>query len=1054
VIEVLAMVDSGSGATFPPAHWSGRVTEYPGDSSIVDLFARAAAEHAEATAMAEGERRITYAELDRWSGALAARLSEAGVQAGDRVGLLGERCIEAPVGMLAILKAGGVYVPLDSADPAARLRTLVEQIGVRHVVRLPGAEGVLEEVSSIAVTAHREGPPPPRAAIGGGDPAYVMFTSGSTGVPKAVAVPHRAVARLVLGDDDLRISASDRVSHTGHPAFDASVFEIWGALLNGARLVIVDHTTLLDPALLEELLTSEQITVSWLTAGVFHHCVRERPGMFAGLRCLIAGGDVLDPALVAAVLASGPPGRMLNGYGPTENTTFSTLFPITEVPDGAVRIPIGRPIANSTCHIVDDDGNPVPIGTEGELWVGGDGIALGYLNDPALTAERFVPDRFSGRPGAHLFRTGDRACWLPDGTVDFLGRRDRMLKIRGFRVELDEIEAVLAAADGVAAAAVVVTGDDPDSRTIVGYFQPVRQVRPDEDSLSVIRAFLAARLPRFMLPARLVPVHHLPLAGTGKVDRVALAALGTGTGGSGGAPAENGRPWTPIEVGVARLWAEVLDVDPDEVGLDDGFFDLGGNSLLAARLFVRLQTMFGVDRSQSRFLTSRLLADPRLSACADAVQEARTGLIDRDTAAVNADFQRESAGSAVVARPRMPAEDDEATEPLRLPGGSILLTGGTGFLGCYLLRRLLDTTEARIDCLVRAAGEEAALRRLADTQHRYGLGDLPADRVRPVPGDLGRPDLGLPAADFDALAGRVDLVLHAGAYVNFVYPYSQLAPVTVGGTRAIVRLATPRRVPVHFVSTLAVLAGFGAAGVREVTEDTPLAYPEHLFMGYTETKWVAEAVLGHAAREGLPVGIHRPYEVAGDLAQGAWNLENATCAMLRLIVDMRLTPDIDLSLDLVPVDVLAAQIVHLALTRTRQTRTYHLTNPRPATLGDMTEVLRSHGYQVRTLPFDEWVARAVEFVAENPNHPFTPFVPLWVDRCPRSGLVVKQMYFTSIFPRFGRANAERALAGSGLSMPPVDAGLLDHYVRFFRRSGYFPAPDAGREVTGSRSGRA
>jgi hypothetical protein len=194
--------------------------------------------------------------------------------------------------------------------------------------------------------------------------------------------------------------------------------------------------------------------------------------------------------------------------------------------------------------------------------------------------------------------------------------------------------------------------------------------------------------------------------------------------------------------------------------------------------------------------------------------------------------------------------------------------------------------------------------------------------------------------------------------------------------------------------------------------------------------------------------------VAGDLAAGAWNLENATCALLRLIVDTQIAPDIDLSLDLVPVDVLAAQIVHIALTRTRETRTYHLTNPRPATLPDMTEVLRGHGYRIRTLPFDQWVTRAVAFVADNPLHPFTPFVPLWVDRCPRSGLVVKEMYFASHFPRFGRSNAERALAGSALPMPPVDTVLLDHYVRFFQRSGYFPAPDAGQEVTGSRSGAA
>ncbi|MEU4164780.1 amino acid adenylation domain-containing SDR family oxidoreductase [Actinoplanes sp. NPDC026670] len=1037
------MILDESGEELPPAHWLGHVTGYPDQSSIPELFARHVAAAPAATAVADCRRRLSYAELDRWSDGLAVRLDEAGVRPGDAVGLLGERCLEAPAAMLAIMKTGAAYVPLDPSDPEVRLRTLIAETGIEHLIRLPGTAGVLEDASSLDVAEHRDGSPwRPRTEIHGGDPAYIMFTSGSTGAPKAVAVPHRAVARLVISTDYLQINPADRVTYTGHPTFDATVFEIWGALLNGAQLLIVDHETLLEPARLARLIIEETATVMWLTAGVFHHCARTLPAMFAPLRCLIAGGDVLDPGLVRRVLLDGPPDRLLNGYGPTENTTFSTTHHITDVPAGAARIPIGRPIANSTCHILDATGEPVPIGVEGELWVGGDGVALGYVNDPTSTAERFLPDHRGHRRAARLFRTGDRARWLPGGDIDFLGRLDRMVKIRGFRIELDEIEAALAGLDGVAAAAVTVTGGDADTRTVVAFYQPApaeSPAGPASPTVPEIRAALATRLPGFMLPGQIVALDRLPLAATGKVDRASLTALASAAvpGRSPSSPAQASRPWTPIETGIARLWVDVLDVESGEVGLDDSFFDLGGNSLLAARLFARLQAMFGVDATQSRLLTSRLLADPTLAGCATAVQQARAGLLARDNAALESDIQRESGTNTGST-----AQPEKTTPPPNTARrhAPVLLTGATGFLGGYLLRQLVDTTDADIYCLVRAEDTEQARLRLTAGQRRYQLGDLPPARVRPLPGDLGLPNLGLPAARFDELTDRLGLILHAGAYVNFTYPYSQLAPVTVGGTREIVRLATPNRVPVHFVSTLAVLAGFGAAGVSGVSEDTPLAYPEHLFMGYPETKWVAEKVLGRAASAGLPVGIHRPYEISGDLTSGAWNLENATCALLRLIVDIGSEPDADIPLDLVPVDVLAAQIVYIATRSPAASRTYHLTNPKPATLRDMTDVLRRHGYRIQPLPLREWVTQAVAFVADNPRHPFTPFVPLWVDRSPHSGLVVKEMYFTANFPHFTRHNTEQALAGSAISMPPVDTDLLDHYVRFFRRCGYFPEP--------------
>jgi thioester reductase-like protein len=338
---------------------------------------------------------------------------------------------------------------------------------------------------------------------------------------------------------------------------------------------------------------------------------------------------------------------------------------------------------------------------------------------------------------------------------------------------------------------------------------------------------------------------------------------------------------------------------------------------------------------------------------------------------------------------------------------------------------------------------QQAAHRIGAAQARYQLGELPPDRVTPLVGDLARPMLGLGEDDFDRYAHTTSLIVHAAAYVNFTYPYARLATVTVHGVRELLRLAARRGVPVHAVSTLAVLAGFGAAGVSEVSEDTPLAYPEHLYMGYSEAKWVADVLLQRAAAAGLPVAVHRPYEVSGDLTYGAWNLENATCALLRLIVDLGVAPEIDLPLDFVPVDVLAAQITHIALTRTAESGVYHLSNPSPAMFGDLVGRLREHGYPLAVVSFDEWARLAVRFACDHPEHPFTPFIPLWVDRSPRSGLIVKEMYFASHFPRFGRERAVRALADLDQPMPPVDADLLDHYIRFFQRVAFIPAPPGG-----------
>jgi amino acid adenylation domain-containing protein/thioester reductase-like protein len=1013
----------------PPTTWNETATGYPAGKTIPELFDEWARRTPDAVALRGGGHSITYAELDAWSNRLATGLVAAGVSAGEPVGLLGERCLEAPVAELGILKSGAAYVPLDPADPPARRQELVTELGITRMVTLPGTAADLPTVAAFAVQGFRSGVDPghPGVDVRAGDLAYVLFTSGASGVPKAVAVAHQSVVRLVRNTNYVSFSLRDQVAATGYLAFDASVFEVWGALLNGACLVVVDSDTLLDPPRMERLLQRDRISVLWLSAGVFHHLANARPAMFGSVRYLITGGDVLAPEVVRKVLRAGAPGALVNGYGPTENTAFSATYLITAVPPDMARIPIGRPVANSTCYVVAEDGGLAAIGQEGELWVGGAGVASGYVNDAELTRRQFVPDVFGRRPGGRLFRTGDWARWLPDGELDFLGRRDRMVKLRGFRIELDEVEAALRGCPGVLDAAAVVV-DTPAGKVISAYYAV-----PDGAGAAPrpadLRALVGARLPPFMIPGRFVRLDRLPLTASGKVDRLRLDAAART------APVLPVQlavlPASAVQVGLARLWQEVLGAE--DVRPEDDFFDLGGNSLLAATIFARLRTMFGIDPRQNRFLTRRLLADPTLRACAQAVQEARDGTLTRDESGSDLDFWQEARRDIP-----MPAAGRyvEAGVP-----AEILLTGGTGFLGTYLLRELLNRTRSRVHCLVRAGSDAEAWARLADSQHRYGLGELPPDRVVAYAGDLGRPRLGWDEQRFDDCARRMDLILHSGAYVNFTYPYAHLAPVTVGGTAELIRLAGRHRgTPVHFVSTLAVLAGFGAAGVRTVTESTPLDFPEHLYMGYTETKWVAEQVLVRARAAALPVAIHRPYEISGDLSRGAWNLESATCALFKIIADSGFAPDIDLALDLVPVDVLAAQIVHIALSRTAVSDTYHLANPRPAALSDMVSRLRENGYPIQTLPFAEWVNQVVLYSCDHPEHPFTPFVPLWVDRCPRNGLILKEMFFARYFPAFDRGHAEAALAGAHLEVPPVDTALLDHYIRFFQRAGYLAEP--------------
>ncbi|WP_018680200.1 non-ribosomal peptide synthetase [Actinokineospora enzanensis] len=531
-------------------------------------------------------RVLTYRELWDLAGTLAAGLAAHGVRRGDLVAVGMDPSIDLVVAFLGILRAGAAYLPLDNRAPDDRLAAVLDEAapGVavcsaqdatepRWAARLPADLPLLTVPTEVGTATA------PEVGITPEDPAYVAYTSGSTGRAKGVIVPHRAVVRLVTGADYCPVGPDDRVAGLSNPAFDATTFEVWAPLAVGGAVVAVPSPVRLPIDEWVAALAALSITTLFLTTSLFHSIARERPAAFRNLRFLVVGGEQLDAEMVRRVLDADPPGRIVNGYGPTETTTFAAALACSaEVMRDVRRTPIGFPLQNTTLHVLDDELRPVLDGETGELCVGGPAVALGYLARPELTAERFVdlPDG-----GERVYRTGDLARRLPTGAYEVLGRNDRQVKLRGFRIEPAGVEQVVAGTGLVDAVFVEKVGDGALA-TLVGFVLPTADTAGDTaDDLPIrLRARLADELPDYMIPGRWVVLSEVPLGPTGKADRNRLIAqLATGN--------------PPVEDSavddLCRIWQEVLRIP--RVDPQDNFLDLGGNSLLAVQVVSRLNPM-------------------------------------------------------------------------------------------------------------------------------------------------------------------------------------------------------------------------------------------------------------------------------------------------------------------------------------------------------------------------------------------------------------------------------------------------------------------------------
>ncbi|MEO8069367.1 MAG: amino acid adenylation domain-containing protein [Flavobacteriales bacterium] len=581
----------------PAQEWIG--TSTGSHRSIIALFEDTVRAHGTRTALELGTTKLTYAELAQQVDTIDALLRSKGIEPGEPVGLCTDRSFGMVAAMLGILKAGGCFVPFDPAYPEDRLRYMFADTKVRVLLTqghlkdvLPPHEAEAVLIENIA-TGEASGNARGVHEIDANAPAYIMYTSGSTGKPKGVVVPHRAVTRLVRDQNFLPFGPHQVFLQLSNISFDASTLEIWGALLNGGKLVLQPQQ---KPTLAEitESVRIHSVTAVWFTAGLFNLLVDDHLDGLRGLKHILTGGDVLSVPHVKRALRVLGPGVLINGYGPTENTTFTCCYAIDDEKAIKGSVPIGKPIGGTRVHVLDEALHPVAVGQKGELYAGGDGVALGYWNQPELTAERFIHDPFATDPNAKLYRTGDLVRWLPDGTVEFIGRADGQVKVRGFRIELGEIEAAMDDHPLVKDRVVICRTDGPGEKQLTAYVVPLpghdseTDTQAQEQLVAGLREQLRGQLPEHMMPSAFVVMKEFPLNPNGKVDKKALPApeFRTQT-----MRAQHVAPRDHIERMLAGIWCELLGVQ--DIGVHDNFFELGGHSLIGIQLLAQVEQQHG-----------------------------------------------------------------------------------------------------------------------------------------------------------------------------------------------------------------------------------------------------------------------------------------------------------------------------------------------------------------------------------------------------------------------------------------------------------------------------
>lgn len=999
----------------------------------------------DAVAVVCGQRYWTYGALQTRVLQLSQHLQALGVGPEVLVGLFAERSLEALVGMLSVLKAGGAYVPLDVSAPWRRTALILKACGVRTVLVQSGFEGRFRANGFELV---RLGFPPRvrprlrsstcRDGVMQEALAYVLYTSGTTGRPKGVMIRRSSLSNYIGAvADEYQIGPDDRILQFAPLTFDNSAEEIFMTLCRGATLVLRPTGLPDSPSLFLSKCRHWGITVLDLPTAYWHTLAyaleTAKLALPTTLRLVIVGGEKASwEALKRWRGALGQTVRLLNTYGPTETTIGATVSDqtesgtlLTENPD----VPIGRPVRGLQAYVVDEELEPVTVGVAGQLVLGGAGLARGYFGQAGLTANCFRPDPFTAIPGSRLYLTGDRVRRRDDGELDFIGRLDQQVKIRGMRVEPNEVAAVLQRCSAVRDCVVLTRRErSTGSYQLVAYVVPQRKSGrlPGE----AFRRWLSQRLPAAMVPATCIIVHRLPRTSAGKLDLAALSVP---------KPRRvrvKELPRTDSERIVGRIWRELFG---SAVGRSDDFFELGGHSLLLVLLQVELERSVGIELS-----VSDLIRHPTVAAQATLLDARVT-----TSSSTSSDLCADASLSQEIRPVRR--------EALRTTGPeSLFLTGATGFVGSHVLAELLQQTLCKVICLVRASDEIDARRRIEESLHRSGLWRSGLScRIVPLAGDIARPHFGLETATLRRMAASIGAIYHCAASVNLLYPYEALRPTNVRGVQEVLRLASlDRAIRLHHISTLDVLDTTENVHAG-IAQETPLsAACDGLSGGYAQSKWAAERLLQQAAERGFRVTVYRLGWVTGSSLTGFMKLTDLPARLIKAVIEMGCVPDVDgVDLRPTPVDFVSRAVVALSLREDSAGRFFHLTNPQSVTVKKLVELGGELGYPLRMLDFRDWFASLPTWTASAASGDGAALGAL-MKHCFRTAATQPGEVMTLNDERikYEVRRTTEALAKLRIECPPPDRALLATYIDFFVSSGFLkrrqPIPAPSFEAAG------